>query len=1153
MNIGAAVLAGMIWAALGAGACAQPPPVELMIRPETAAAHDARLAWWREARFGLFIHWGLYAIPAGEWGDRTDYGEWIRDTAQIPNEEYEQLVGRFNPVKFDAAAWVQAAKDAGMKYIVITSKHHDGFCLFDSQYTDFDIRSTPFQRDVLKELAEACSHAGIRLCFYHSIMDWHHPDWLPRRAGEQRSAAGADFERYVVYMKNQLRELCTNYGPLGVLWFDGEWEDSWTHELGVDLYNYVRDLRPEIIINNRVDVGREGLGGMTRAPHYAGDFGTPEQEIPATGSPGVDWETCLTMNDHWGYNKRDNNWKSSSDLVRKLVDIASKGGNFLLNIGPTAEGEFPPPCQDRLRDIGAWLKTNGEAIYGTQASPFKALAWGRCTQKTRGGGTTRLYLHVFDWPQNGQLVVSGLCNDVVAARMLSAVTAPALEVSRADGALVVHVPPQPPDPFVSAVALDIAGTPEVVEPPDIGAAFDSFVDTLEVTISSKSENVELRYTTDGSEPKSDSQLVRGGVSLADTTTVKARAYRDGQPVSGRSAATFTKLTPRSAEHPEGPLRGLRYEYYEGDWDRLPDLDHLELVKTGSVANLDLSPRRQSDHFAFRYLGFIEAPRTGVYRFLLRSDDGSRLYIGERLLLDNDGLHGAVRGADTMALEAGLHALTVTFFEKTGAETLDISWAGPGFAQQKVPDAALRRVRSPDDKPIEESAVLIPEPRQLTWQELEFTAFAHFGINTFTNREWGEGQEDPRLFNPTQFDARQWVRAFKAAGMRQMILTAKHHDGFCLWPSKYTEHSVKSSPWRGGQGDVVREVADACREAGLKFGLYLSPWDRHEPSYGDTPRYNEFYENQLTELLTNYGPVHEVWFDGACGAGPSGKKQVYDWNAYLALVRRLQPEAVIFSDAGPDVRWVGNEAGFAGETNWSMLRRAEFYPGTPEYGPLTCGHEDGTHWVPAECDVSIRPGWFHHADQDGAVKTLVELLDIYYRSVGRNAVLLLNVPPDQRGLIHENDVARLAELRAVLDETFRVNLAAGKPVLAGAAGGSAEPVTVLTDGDSHTAWQAPAGARRVSMTVDLGTPTTFDRISLQEDIRHGQRVRAFTVEAWNGTAWNKLVEGTTVGYKRLLRIPSVEATQVRWTIEDARAAPWLAEFGVFRASPRETQP
>ncbi len=406
---------------------------------ESQEDKDARMEWWREARFGMFIHWGLYSVPAGEWKGETNHGEWIRTTAEIPLDEYDKFREQFNPVNFDAQKWVRMAKDAGMKYIVITSKHHDGFCLFDSKQTDFDVMSTPFKRDILKELSEACQSEGIKMCWYHSIMDWHHPDYLPRRGWEtNRPAEGADINRYIKYMKAQLEELTSHYGKIGVLWFDGEWEETWTHEYGVDLYNYVRNLQPDIIINNRVDNGRSGMAGMTRDGGYAGDFGTPEQEIPATGMPGMDWETCMTMNDHWGYNKYNDNWKSTTDLIRKLADIASKGGNFLLNVGPKADGKFPEESINRLKEIGEWMRKNGEAIYETSASPFEKLNWGRCTQKQLGEDT-RLYLHVFDWPEDGILKVPGIFNEPKSAWLLADKSKASLNVTRNEDALWISL------------------------------------------------------------------------------------------------------------------------------------------------------------------------------------------------------------------------------------------------------------------------------------------------------------------------------------------------------------------------------------------------------------------------------------------------------------------------------------------------------------------------------------------------------------------------------------------------------------------------------------------------------------------------------------------------------------------------------------------
>ncbi len=400
---------------------------------------DRRMAWWREAKFGLFIHWGLYAIPAGEWKGKKvrGIGEWIMHHGRIPKEEYAPLQKQFNPVKFNAKQWVDIAKGAGMKYIVITSKHHDGFCLFDSKLTDYDIMGTPFKRDVLKELADECHKQGIEICWYHSIMDWGHPD-----------AKGKTFPKYVRHMRGQLKELLTNYGRIGVLWFDGEWIREWTEPQGIELEKYIRGIQPDLIVNNRVG----------KRKHSPGDFGTPEQKIPATGMPGWDWETCMTMNNTGGFKKDDHDWKSTKDLIRKLVDIASKGGNFLLNVGPTAEGLIPQPSVERLAAMGRWMDANGQSIYGTTASPFKRLPWGRCTKKP---GV--LYLHVFDWPADGKLVIPGLGNKVKKV-YLFVEPKKSLEVARADENVTIKLPAAAPDPIDTVVVLQIEGAAHVVKP-----------------------------------------------------------------------------------------------------------------------------------------------------------------------------------------------------------------------------------------------------------------------------------------------------------------------------------------------------------------------------------------------------------------------------------------------------------------------------------------------------------------------------------------------------------------------------------------------------------------------------------------------------------------------------------------------------------------
>ena len=452
---------------------------------------------------------------------------------------------------------------------------------------------------------------------------------------------------------------------------------------------------------------------------------------------------------------------------------------------------------------------------------------------------------------------------------------------------------------------------------------------------------------------------------------------------------------------------------------------------------------------------------------------------------------------------------------------------------------------------------LPTERHLRWHDMEYYGFIHFTVNTFTDKEWGYGDESPQLFHPSELDVRQWAAVARQAGMQGLIITAKHHDGFCLWPSRYTEHSVKNSPWKGGQGDVLAELAAACRENGLRMGVYLSPWDRNYPAYG-SPRYLDYYRNQLRELLTNYGEVFEVWFDGANGGdgyygGARETRRIdnrtyYDWPNTWSLVRELQPLAVMFSDGGPDVRWVGNEAGAGSETNWAPLRRDEFLPGLADIRALPHGHADGTHWVPAEVDVSIRPGWFYHASQDDKVKTVDQLLEIYYRSVGNGCNLLLNIPPDRRGRFHEIDCARLLELRKVLDATFARDLAQGKPVTASNTRGndSRFAAAKLTDGDRGSYWAADDEVRTAELVVDLGAPGELNRVRVQEHIPLGQRIESFALDARVQGAWQEIATGTTIGPRRILRTATVTADAVRLRVTASRACPTISTLEVYLA-------
>ena len=461
-------------------------------------------------------------------------------------------------------------------------------------------------------------------------------------------------------------------------------------------------------------------------------------------------------------------------------------------------------------------------------------------------------------------------------------------------------------------------------------------------------------------------------------------------------------------------------------------------------------------------------------------------------------------------------------------------------------------------PVEPPAPVGPLPTkaQLNWHRMEMNAFIHFTINTYTDLEWGMGSESPALFRPSQFNADQWVSVLADTGFKGVILTCKHHDGFCLWPSAYTNHSVKSSPFMNGEGDVVKAVSEACKKYGLKFGVYVSPWDRNHAGYG-TPAYIVYYRNQLKELFTQYGPIFEMWFDGANGGtgyygGANEKRAIdgstyYDWPGTLNLVRSMEPDVVFFSDAGPGVRWVGNEKGIAGETNWNTITTDTLFAGKAGIeGLLNTGHEKGTSWVPAETDVSIRPGWFYHAREDSLVKTPERLFEIYLTSVGRGSTLLLNVPPDPRGLLHENDVAALKGFKELLDTAFAENIAIRAKASAASFRGNSDRFrpALLTDENPETYWTLDDGETSASVELEWDEPRTIRYVVLQEYIQLGQRVKAFQVEVSKDGQWQQVATGTTIGYKRILKLQPVAAQKIRVSITDARACPVLHTLAVY---------
>lgn len=458
----------------------------------------------------------------------------------------------------------------------------------------------------------------------------------------------------------------------------------------------------------------------------------------------------------------------------------------------------------------------------------------------------------------------------------------------------------------------------------------------------------------------------------------------------------------------------------------------------------------------------------------------------------------------------------------------------------------------------EALLPVPEKKQVEWQQMETYAFVHFGLNTFNDREWGYGDSDPATFNPAKLDCEQWVRTFVAAGMKGVILTAKHHDGFCLWPTQLTEYCIRNTPYKDGKGDIVRELSEACKKYGIKFAVYLSPWDRHQANYG-SPEYVDYFYQQLHELLTSYGPVFEIWFDGANGGdGWYGgakdsrtidRKTYYNYDRAYEMIDTYQPQAVIFSDGGPGCRWVGNENGFAGATNWSFLRKGEVYPGYPKYRELQYGHADGNQWVPAECDVSIRPGWFYHPEEDSRVKTVEQLTDLYYRSVGHNATLLLNFPVDRNGLIHPTDSANAVNFHQRVQQQLAHNLLAGVVPTVSNERGGIYTARAATDDVYDTYWATEDSVTSATIEFALPAPQPINRMMLQEYIPLGQRVQAFVVEYEQDGHWLPVQlneETTTIGYKRLLRFETIAAAKLRVRFTEARGCLCINNIAAYYA-------
>ena len=655
------VLFTTIWVMILSVGCQQPSGTTALETPEE---YRKRMEWWHDARFGMFIHWGPYAVFGGEYKGKIAPGgaEWIMYTLQIPVKEYEAVARTFNPQDFDARRWVRVAKDAGMKYIVFTTKHHDGFCMWHTKLTDYNIVDyTPFHRDVLKELADACHEEGMKLGFYYSIMDWHHP-W----------AHGDSFPKYRdEYMKPQLKELLTNYGKVSVLWFDGEWIPEWTEEQGKELYAYVRTLQPDIIVNNRVGKGRLGMEGLNKGQGYAGDFGTPEQGIP-DHDPGYAWETCMTINGSWGYKKSDNDWKSTRQLLHYLIDIVSKGGNYLLNVGPDAQGVIPAPSVQRLQEMGQWLRVNGEAIYNTRS--FLYSHEGEDIHFTMSKDSAYVYPILTRWPDEGVTLESLIPFEGSQVTMLGVPQPLEWEVTPARDLHVV-IPPSLADPAARpcdyAWSLKVKGKAYPLAPAPVIETLDGqqgreilFVDSVTIRIHGDPKAGKIHYTLDGTFPLPSSPVYNGLLHFDTSVTVRAKQY-DNEGVKSSFTATTIFHNARQ-EH----LPVVAYRYYEGEWDSLPDFSALAPVRKGFAAHTSLRDiAHRPDHFGIVFEGTLLLPESGDYHLILQSDDGSRLFLDNNLVIDHDGLHGFTKKEKVLHLQKGRIPFRLEYFEATGGNGL----------------------------------------------------------------------------------------------------------------------------------------------------------------------------------------------------------------------------------------------------------------------------------------------------------------------------------------------------------------------------------------------------------------------------------------------------------------------------------------------------
>ena len=624
-----------------------------------------KMEWWKEARFGMFVHWGLYSIPAGEWnGRKTKIGEtteWIQCYMKIPVADYKPLVAKFNPTQFNADDFVLLAKEAGMKYIVQTAKHHEGFAMFKSSDPFNVVDATPYKKDIVKAMADACKKYGMHFGLYYSqAQDWNHPGGAAC-SGHWDAAQEGSFDKYLDDVAvPQIAEILSAYQP-EILWWDTPCE--MTRERAAKFAPILAKY-PNLIVNNRLCEG------------IPGDLETPEQFIPATGYPGKNWESCMTMNGTWGYGANDHNWKSAEVLVRNLIDIASKGGNYLLNVGPTSLGLIPGPSIERLKEVGAWMKTNGEAIYGTTASPFRKLDWGRCTIK-KAGGKNLIYLHIFDFPKDWILRIPGLSNKVNEAFALKNRNTK-LQVEPAGNYLKINVSKVEKEKFATVIVLETSDEVVVYNAPEINAEYSIFIDKAAFQLTTDIPNCVIRFTTDGSVPTNESTIAEGTnmVSAPSSFVVKALCFRKGKAISGLAEKSLTKEKPVSGVVVQQAKPGLQYSYFEGIWGQLPDFSVLKPLGKGIAQSIDLTMKKRNADYGIVLTGYLMVPETGVYQFYLSSNDGSKMIISGKTL-SNDGLHGMEEKSMDIALTKGLHPIEIQYFQAGGSDDLKLEWKTKG--------------------------------------------------------------------------------------------------------------------------------------------------------------------------------------------------------------------------------------------------------------------------------------------------------------------------------------------------------------------------------------------------------------------------------------------------------------------------------------------